>query len=52
LVLAWWLEVETQEPICTYYFGPFDRLEDALSSQGQYSEKLLNEGGKGISVQI
>ncbi len=52
LILAWWLEVFTKEPNCIYYFGPFDRLEDALYSQAEYIKELLDEGAKGISVQI
>lgn len=49
---AWWLEVVTQQPQCTYYFGPFDSSEEALSSQAGYLEDLKEEGATGISVQV
>ncbi len=29
LGLAWWLEVITKQPQCTYYFGPFASVKEA-----------------------
>jgi len=52
LTLAWWLEVLTESPHCTYYFGPFQTLESALLSQSRYIKELLDEGAEGITVQI
>ena len=35
---AWWVEVVTQNPRCTYYFGPFLSLEQ--------------EGAQGIIINV
>lgn len=52
LGLAWWVEVVTQNPNCTYYFGPFvSSVEANLASKG-YIEDLETEGAQGIIVNI
>lgn len=50
--LACWLEINTESPRCTYYFGPFLTMKDARISQDGYIEDLLEEGAKGIVVKI
>jgi len=32
-------------PCCTYYFGPFESVEEAVLAQPGYIEDLVNEGG-------
>lgn len=52
LGLAWWVEIVTQNPNCTYYFGPFISSVDAnLASKG-YVEDLETEGAQGIVVNV
>lgn len=49
---AWWVEVVTAQPKCTYYFGPFASAEEARRSESGYVEDLEKEGSKGITVQV
>ena len=52
LGLAWWVEIVTQTPRCTYYFGPFlSSAEAKLASKG-YIEDLEIEGAQGIIVNV
>jgi hypothetical protein len=41
--LACWIEIETLNPNCIYYFGPFVNLEQAKDSQAIYIEDLTQE---------
>lgn len=50
--LAWWVEVVTETPKCTYYFGPFLTAKEAQAAQSGYIEDLESEGAKGIRVEI
>ncbi|MHC0066450.1 DUF1816 domain-containing protein [Nostoc sp. UIC 10890] len=50
--LAWWVEIVTQNPRCTYYFGPFLNSSDAKLSSIGYIEDLEIEGAQGIVVHI
>ncbi len=50
LGLAWWLEVITKQPQCTYYFGPFTSVKEAEFFQSGYIEDLEQEEAKGITV--
>lgn len=52
LGLAYWVEIVTKEPKCTYYFGPFLSQQEAQTAQGGYIEDLKNETAQGISVTI
>lgn len=52
LGLAWWVEVKTESPECTYYFGPFATVKDAKVAQSGYIEDLELEGARGIKVEI
>lgn len=50
--LAWWVEIATQNPKCTYYFGPFTNRKEAESSSFGYLEDLKLEGATGIVLKI
>ena len=50
--LAWWVEIVTQNPHCTYYFGPFLNTTDAKSAINGYREDLEQEGAQGIAVNV
>jgi hypothetical protein len=52
LGLAWWVEVTTENPRCTYYFGPFLNAQEAADAEGGYIEDLEKEGALGIQVDI
>lgn len=52
LGLAWWIEVVTSYPQCTYYFGPFISVREAQNAQTGYIEDLLQETAKIISVKL
>jgi hypothetical protein len=49
---AWWVEVVTAQPKCTYYFGPFATSQEAKRAESGYVEDLEKEGSKGIVVQV
>jgi Domain of unknown function (DUF1816) len=48
----WWVEVQTSVPRCTYYFGPFDYLDEARASRAGYVEDLEGEGARDIVVLV
>ncbi|MEO0377516.1 MAG: DUF1816 domain-containing protein [Cyanobacteria bacterium P01_A01_bin.17] len=48
----WWLEVQTQLPQCTYYFGPFESSREAKHHRAGYIEDLLNEQAVGLATKI
>jgi hypothetical protein len=50
--LAFWVEIVTDNPRCTYYFGPFFSDKEAYAAKKGYMEDLENEGAQGISVSI
>ncbi|OUL30959.1 DUF1816 domain-containing protein [Nostoc sp. 106C] len=52
LGLAWWVEIVTQNPRCTYYFGPFLSSVDANLAIKGYIEDLETEGAQGIIVNV
>lgn len=49
---AWWVEIVTQTPRCTYYFGPFLSVKEANAAKAGYIEDLEHEGAKGIAVNV
>ncbi|MBD2387926.1 DUF1816 domain-containing protein [Cylindrospermum sp. FACHB-282] len=49
---AWWVEILTQNPRCTYYFGPFLSSFDAKWASIGYVEDLEIEGAQGIIVNV
>ncbi len=50
--LAWWVEIVTNTPRCTYYFGPFLSRQEARDYQAGYIEDLESEGDRIISVEV
>ena len=52
LKASWWVQINTQMPTCTYYFGPFDSKKDAKLSQACYIEDLTHERAQGITAEI
>ncbi|MUG94761.1 DUF1816 domain-containing protein [Scytonema sp. UIC 10036] len=50
--LAWWVEVVTQNPRCTYYFGPFLSSTEAKTAIKGYVEDLEQEGAQGIAINV
>lgn len=52
LGLAYWVEIVTDYPKCTYYFGPFLSKEEANKAKDGYVEDLQRESAQGISVVI
>ena len=50
--LACWVEIVTDSPRCTYYFGPFVSEQEAQAAKSGYVEDLENEGAQGISVTV
>ncbi len=49
---AWWIEVSTTLPKCTYYFGPFADVKEAELAMQGYLEDLESESAQGIQAQI
>jgi len=52
LGLAWWVEIKTDSPRCTYYFGPFLSSEAAEESKMGYIVDLQEEGAQNIGVVV
>ncbi|NMF56705.1 DUF1816 domain-containing protein [Pseudanabaena yagii] len=50
--LAVWVEIVTDSPRCTYYFGPFSNESEAESAKSGYIEDLEAEGSKGLAVTV
>ncbi len=50
--LAWWIEVKTESPRCTYYFGPFLSPTEAEAEKVGYIEDLQQENAEGIVCEI
>ena len=49
---AWWVEIVTETPHCTYYFGPFVSAKEANTAKVGYLEDLQNEGAQEIKVVV
>ncbi|PSO48425.1 MAG: hypothetical protein BRC33_09565 [Cyanobacteria bacterium SW_9_44_58] len=49
---AWWVEVKTESPRCTYYFGPFLRKREAEKWKPGYVEDLEGEGAEIVSLAV
>ncbi|MCY7332319.1 MAG: DUF1816 domain-containing protein [Pseudanabaena sp. CAN_BIN31] len=52
LGLAVWIEIVTDSPRCTYYFGPFVSESEANIAKIGYIEDLEVEGSKGLAVMV
>lgn len=50
--LAWWVEITTQNPRCTYYFGPFLNAANAKAAIKGYVEDLEHEGAQGFAINV
>jgi Domain of unknown function (DUF1816) len=49
---AWWVEISTVQPHCTYYFGPFANVMGAELATKDYIQDLESEFAQGIQSQI
>ncbi len=49
---AWWVEILTTQPQCTYYFGPFASINEASIAMPGYVEDLENELAQDIQTYI
>ena len=52
LGLAYWVEIVTETPRCTYYFGPFLNKKEAEAAKDGYIEDLNHEKAQGITWAI
>lgn len=52
LGVAWWIEIVTANPSCTYYFGPFLSAKEAEAQKDGYMEDLEEECAQGIKFEI
>ena len=52
LGIAYWVEITTTAPRCTYYFGPFASRASAEDAHFGYLEDLKEEGAQGIQIVI
>ncbi len=50
LGFAWWVEITTTQPRCTYYFGPFASSKNADDAKGGYVEDLEQENAQGFNI--
>ena len=48
----WWIEIITTIPLCVYYFGPFESIQEAQLHQKGYVEDLIEENAQEITVEI
>jgi Domain of unknown function (DUF1816) len=49
---AWWIEIFTAHPQCTYYFGPFADPQAAQQEIAGYLQDLESEAAQGIQIQV
>lgn len=49
---AWWVEIKTEAPTCTYYFGPFDLPQEAELAKKGYIEDLEQERAQNIQATV
>lgn len=50
--VAVWIEIITEQPQCTYYFGPFSNLAAAEAAKAGYVEDLEGEAAIITSLSI
>jgi len=46
------MKLTTENPRCTYYFGPFLTKKEARENQQGYIDDLLEEGAKEIKISM
>ncbi|MBD2093019.1 DUF1816 domain-containing protein [Microcoleus sp. FACHB-1515] len=49
---AWWVEVVTEAPRCTYYFGPFASASEAEAAKSGYVQDLEQENAQNIRAVV
>ena len=49
---AWWIEILTAQPKCTYYFGPFGGAWEAEVASKGFVEDLEGEFAQDIKIKI
>jgi Domain of unknown function (DUF1816) len=49
---AWWIEILTEQPKCTYYFGPFAGAREAHVESKGFLEDLEGESAQDIKIKI
>jgi len=50
--LPWWIEITTNHPSCTYYFGPYPNHQEAADQQQGFLEDLRSEQATDIQAHI
>lgn len=48
----WWVKIQTTNPQCIYYFGPFINATDAYLHQAGYIKDLLAEGAEITDIRL
>lgn len=48
----WWIKVDTGNPVCTYYFGPYSEKSEAESEVSGFLDDLRGEGAVILSTEI
>ena len=48
LGLAWWAKIETDQPSCTYWFGPFITKRSLKENMPSFIKELTDEGSADI----
>tara|TARA_B100000131_G_C17886873_1_gene520644 strand:+ start:433 stop:663 length:231 start_codon:yes stop_codon:yes gene_type:complete len=52
LGFAWWVEIQTDDPIVTYWFGPFLTKKSLNGALSVFLEDLTLEGSKPLDHSI
>ena len=52
LGLAWWAKIETQDPIATYWYGPFLTKRSLKENMSSFIKDLNDEGSTNIKQSI
>tara|TARA_B100000900_G_C20287509_1_gene596720 strand:+ start:284 stop:523 length:240 start_codon:yes stop_codon:yes gene_type:complete len=52
LGLAWWAKIDTEEPIATYWYGPFLTKRSLKENLVSFIDDLSDEGSKNIKHSI
>ena len=52
LGLAWWAKIDTEEPIGTYWYGPFLTKRSLKENLVSFIDDLSDEGSKNIKHSI